>query len=155
MWKKKRSGTIATSKPGECVNEQLAEEMHKLETKNFKRSKFYVSLKGNIWAEIKLLSSKIKNDKCLFVSKLSIKQNCLKWIIMLSQPFSYSWSVSIKYWQISIKWKQNYVRISFKTIKLGHFQVLAINFVKKKKIGNDSDKQTRRVCKWTVSRRNA
>ena len=50
------------------VNEQLAEELHKPVIKRFKRRKVYASFKVNIWAadlaEMKSLSSKIKNVNC-------------------------------------------------------------------------------------------
>ena len=51
------------------VNEQLAKELYKAATKKFKRRKFYVRFKNNIWAadlaEMELLSSKNKNVKYL------------------------------------------------------------------------------------------
>ena len=54
---------------GVCVNEQLAEELHKPVMKNFKRRKVYARFKDNIWAanlaQMESLSSKNKNDKYL------------------------------------------------------------------------------------------
>ena len=51
------------------INKQLAEELHKPATKKFKRRKFYVRFKDNIWsadlAEIRSLSSKNKNVRYL------------------------------------------------------------------------------------------
>ena len=46
---KTRSGEITTGKAGVSVNEQLAEELHKLVTKKFKRRKVYARFKDNIW----------------------------------------------------------------------------------------------------------
>ena len=67
--KKAGSGAIASSKARISVNEQLSEELYKRITKNFKRRKVYVRLKGNVWAadlaEIESLSSKNKNVKYL------------------------------------------------------------------------------------------
>ena len=50
--KKTGPGAIATSKAGAGVNEQLAEELHKLVTKKFRRREVYARFKDNIWAEI-------------------------------------------------------------------------------------------------------
>ena len=54
---------------GASVNEQLAKELHKPVTKKFKKRKFYVRFKDNIWpadlAEMDSLSSKNKNVKYL------------------------------------------------------------------------------------------
>ena len=54
---------------GVRVNEQLAEEWHKLVIKKFKRRKVYAKLKDNIWAanfvEMEPLFSKNKNVKYL------------------------------------------------------------------------------------------
>ena len=59
-----KAGSVAS------VNEQLAEELLKPVTKNFKRKEFYARFKYNIWAaylaEIKSLSLKNKNVKYLF-----------------------------------------------------------------------------------------
>ena len=59
--KKTRSGVI--------VSEELAEELHEVVTKKFKRRKFYARFKANIWAanlaEMESLSSKYKNVKSL------------------------------------------------------------------------------------------
>ena len=67
--KKKGSGAIATSKAGIGVNEQLAEELHKLVIRKVKRRKFYARFKDNIWvadlSEMGSLSSKNKNVKYL------------------------------------------------------------------------------------------
>ena len=52
---------------GISVIEQLAEELHKPVTKNFKRRKIYARFKDNIWAaglaEMESLSSKNENVK--------------------------------------------------------------------------------------------
>ena len=52
---------------GISLNEQLAEELHKLAIKKFKRRKVYTGFKDNIWAadlaEMESLSSKNKNVK--------------------------------------------------------------------------------------------
>ena len=48
--KKTGSGTIVTSKARVSVNERLAEELHKPETKKFKRRKVYARFKYNVWA---------------------------------------------------------------------------------------------------------
>ena len=71
-------GTLASivyksfdKKAGSCVsvNEQLAEEWHKLVIKKFKRRKVYAKFKDNIWAanfvEMEPLFSKNKNVKYL------------------------------------------------------------------------------------------
>ena len=54
---------------GMSVNEQLAEELHKLVNKKFKRRKVHARFKGNIravdLAEMESLSSKNKNAKYL------------------------------------------------------------------------------------------
>ena len=54
---------------GVSVNEQLAEEWHKLVIKKFKRRKVYAKFKDNIWAanfvEMEPLFSKNKNVKYL------------------------------------------------------------------------------------------
>ena len=67
--KKTGSGAITTSKLGISVNEQLAEELHKLVIKKFKRRKVYARFKDNIWAadlaEMESLSLKNKNVKYL------------------------------------------------------------------------------------------
>ena len=67
--KKTGSGAIATSKAGASVNEQLAEELHKLITKKFKRRKVCMRFKDNTWsadlAEMESLPSKNKNVKYL------------------------------------------------------------------------------------------
>ena len=51
------------------VNETLAEELHKLVVKRFKRKKVYARFKDNIWAadllEMRSLSSKNQNVKYL------------------------------------------------------------------------------------------
>ena len=67
--KKTGSQTIATGKTRLSVEEQLAQELHKLVTKKFNRRKVYARFKGNISAadltEIESLSSKNKNVKYL------------------------------------------------------------------------------------------
>ena len=47
---KAESGVIATSKVGDSANEELAQELHKLVVKNFKRKKVYARFKDKIWA---------------------------------------------------------------------------------------------------------
>ena len=51
------------------ANGQVAEELHKPVIKKFKKRKIYVRYKDNIWApdlaEIRSLSSKIENVKCV------------------------------------------------------------------------------------------
>ena len=51
------------------ANGQLAEELHKPVIKKFKKRKIYVKFKDNIWAadlaEMRSLSSKIENVKCV------------------------------------------------------------------------------------------
>ena len=67
--KKTGSGGRVTSKAGISVNEQLAEELHKLVTEKFKWRKVYSRFKGNIWAadlaEMESLHYKNKNVKYL------------------------------------------------------------------------------------------
>ena len=57
------------TRPGVSVNETLAEELHKLVVKRFKRKKVYARFKDNIWAadllEMRSLSSKNQNVKYL------------------------------------------------------------------------------------------
>ena len=61
FYKETVSGTIATDKAGENVNEVLAQELHKQVIKNFKRRKVHSRFKDYIWAanlaEIGSLSS--------------------------------------------------------------------------------------------------
>ena len=58
---------------GVRVNEQLAKELHKPVTKNFKGRKVYARFKDNIWAanlaKMESLSSKDKNIKYLLCHK--------------------------------------------------------------------------------------
>ena len=48
--KKTESGAIATTKVWVSVNEELAQELHKLVIEKFKRRKTYTNRKDNIWA---------------------------------------------------------------------------------------------------------
>ena len=70
---------IATSNAGVCVNEQLAEQLHKPVIKKFKRREVYAGFKENIWAadlaEIESLSSKNKNVKYL-LSVINVFAKC-------------------------------------------------------------------------------
>ena len=58
---------------GVSVNEQLAEEIHKLVIQIFKRRKVYVRFKYNIWAadlaKMGSLPSKNENVKCQMFSR--------------------------------------------------------------------------------------
>ena len=61
------------TRSGVCVNQQLAEELHKPVIKKVKRRKVYVRFKENIWeadlAEMGSLSSENKNVKYLLCAK--------------------------------------------------------------------------------------
>ena len=83
------SRAIATSKTEIKVNEQLAEELHKLVTKKFKKRNLYAWFKHNIWAadlaEMESLSSKNKIVKeLLFVIDVFAKYTWIK-------PFTLIW----------------------------------------------------------------
>ena len=62
------------SRSGISVNEQLAEQLHKLVIKKYKRGKVYPRFKGNILAadlaEMGSLSSQNKVVKYLYVSQI-------------------------------------------------------------------------------------
>ena len=67
---------------GASANEQLAEELHKTVTENFKRRKIYAKFKDNIWAadlsEMKSLSFRNKNIKYLCVIDVFTKYAWVK-----------------------------------------------------------------------------